>query len=124
VNHAGRDILSLGIMVKSRTCLKLILDKLIEAKAEDTLARLPIKHDRFLHNLLKMTRDFDDLVAHFLSNFGLDDADPVVGERCTQLQLASGSATTAGSLQRAPPQLWAKLYEQGESRNCRADHGP
>ena len=58
--------------------MKIILDKLIEAKLAGKLAPLPCKNDRFLRNLLAVTHDFPDLVASFLSEFGLDEAAPEV----------------------------------------------
>ena len=68
-------------MLFDRLCVKIILDKLIEAKQSLKLAPLPSKHDRFLRNLLAVTHDFPDLVAGFLSDFGLDEAEPEVHTR-------------------------------------------
>ena len=97
VNNDGIDILQFAVALKSRfeidifiscdsshirSCVKLILDRLIEAKQSNKLAPLPNKGDRFLRNLLSLTREFNDLSAYFLSNFGLDeDTDKVTYSR-------------------------------------------
>jgi hypothetical protein len=73
LNNHNQDILGLAVDVKSRACVKLILDKLVEAKKADALAPLPAEGDRFLRNLLKVTNEFHDLVAGFLSDFGFDE---------------------------------------------------
>lgn len=70
--------------------MKLILDKLVESKKEELLAPLPAKDDRFLRNMLKLTHEFHDLVAGFLSDFGLDAVDDKVMGKHTQLQVSSG----------------------------------
>ncbi len=67
-------MLCVCVCLARRGCLKLILDKLIEAKNAGLLSYLPVKQDRFLRNIMRMSRDFDDLVASFLYQFGLDDA--------------------------------------------------
>jgi hypothetical protein len=74
----------------NRLCIKIILDKLIEAKQTGKLAPLPSKNDRFLRNILNITREFDDLVASFLHDFGLDESSPEVIEGCTQLPVRNG----------------------------------
>ena len=89
-NNRGRDILYLAVQMKTRGCLKLILAKIIDAKRNHTLSPLPTQQDRFLRNLMRMTRDFDDIIGPFLEDFGLDDTDPKVGENCLQLPLESG----------------------------------
>eukprot|EP00051_Salpingoeca_urceolata_P020402 m.305850 g.305850 ORF g.305850 m.305850 type:complete len:1526 (-) comp19613_c0_seq7:81-4658(-) len=109
VNNKGHDILYLaGVVIKARTCVKLILEKIIEAKENGSLAPLPFKRDRFLVTLLRMTHGFDDLVASFLSRFGLDEADSVVGQ---DLQMTTPSDTAvAGSHDRAPVGFWKNYF--------------
>lgn len=77
-NKSGEDILSLAVQLKSRTCVKLILDRIVAAKDAGKLARLPFKEDRFLRTLLKIADCMDDLLAQFLRQFGLDDAHGVL----------------------------------------------
>eukprot|EP00911_Craspedida_sp_UC1_P002945 UC1_evm1s2148 len=84
-NARGEDALEVAVQIKSRTCVRLILDHLIAVKAEGRLAALPASGNRFLLNLLHITRDMDDLVASFLQGFGLDEAEPIVGEGCEQM---------------------------------------
>ena len=61
VNNNGQDVLRLAAVVKSRMCIKLLLDKINAAKHEGQLARVPTDNDRFLRDLLRLTRDFHDL---------------------------------------------------------------
>jgi len=77
-NRNGEDILSIAVAIKSRACVKLILDRIIMAKDAGKLARLPSKNDRFLRTLLKIANNMDDLLAQFLRQFGLDDAQGVI----------------------------------------------
>lgn len=100
-NNAGEDIMLMAIRVKSRVCTKMVLDAVINAKTQGTLASLPHKGDRFLRNILLMSREFDDLVARFLKDYYLDDASAEVGSGCTQLHLTSGWSGRSSQLLRA-----------------------
>lgn len=79
-NRNYEDILTISVAIKSRACVKLILDKIVAAKDDGKLARLPFKNDRFLRTLLKIADCMDDLLAMFLRQFGLDDAPGVLGD--------------------------------------------
>lgn len=46
--------------------MELLFDKILKAKQEKTLAPLPIRHNRFLRNILALAKEFPDLVARFL----------------------------------------------------------
>lgn len=63
VNKNGHDALHTAAIVKSRQCIKLLLDKINLAKRDGRLARIPEENDRFLRNLLRLTPDFHDLVG-------------------------------------------------------------
>ena len=77
--------------IACRLCIKIILDQLIEAKHAGKLAPLPSKHDRFLRNILNITREFNDLVASFLHDFGLDESCAEVIDGCSQLPVKNGA---------------------------------
>lgn len=113
-NDAGRDILDVAASVKSRMCVKLILEKLVESKQEGRLALLPEDNDRFVRSLIRLAPDFHDLVAVFLHEYGLDDAGEKVGKDCTQLQITPGAINVAGLNEREPLHLWLNLAEQNK----------
>jgi hypothetical protein len=46
-----------------------LLDKINSAKKEGRLAPIPILNDRFLRNLMRMSRDFHDIVRSVGLNF-------------------------------------------------------
>lgn len=91
-NKHGHDILSLAVNIKSRTCVKLILERIVTAKENNKLARLPFTNDRFLRTLLKIADCMDDLLASFLRQFGLDDAHGVLGDSQVRCFLCCGKA--------------------------------
>lgn len=94
-NKSADDMLSLAVNIKNRTCVKLILDRIIAAKEAGKLARLPSQNDRFLRTLLRIADCMDDLLAQFLRQFALDDAQgvldhPVKAERGARPALRCG----------------------------------
>eukprot|EP00043_Microstomoeca_roanoka_P008232 m.79420 g.79420 ORF g.79420 m.79420 type:complete len:1567 (-) comp14156_c1_seq5:209-4909(-) len=111
VNGDGLDILQLAVQNKSRSCVKLILDRIIVAKENNELCPLPSRGDRFLRTLLRLADDMDDLLAGFLKQFGLDDARGVL-RYGDQLSLRSPQTIIVPSAVRIPEGLWNKLYEQ------------
>lgn len=114
-NKHGHDILSLAVSIKSRTCVKLILDRIVAAKDNTRLGRLPSKNNRFLRTLLKISDCMDDLLASFLRQFGLDDAPGVLGD--SQLTLPKPTTVTVGSNRRVPRGMWNELLRENRLGN-------
>eukprot|EP00051_Salpingoeca_urceolata_P016732 m.224040 g.224040 ORF g.224040 m.224040 type:complete len:577 (+) comp18764_c0_seq9:185-1915(+) len=78
---------------------------------------MPVLNDRFLRSLLLLTPGHHDLVAGFLTRFGLDPAPPSVQDDTADLVVQCDQlGRVCGTEQEAPRHLWLKHEERLQAK--------